>query len=157
MTAHTRQTSRAHRSPRSRTTRTAFSLMEAIIAIVITSVAVPGMTWALRDAAQTRANAILMSRARWRAVEKLEDIIADRHSPSASRGYAYLANANYPAESPISGEPGFSRTVSFTETTADLTTAGTGFETATVTVSWKDGNNVTRTFAASTVLTSYTP
>ena len=57
-------------------------------------------------------------------MEKLEDIIADRHS--TARGWAWLEDVatNYPDENPgsISGYPQFGRTVAETEYEADLTT-----------------------------------
>lgn len=133
----------------------AFTLIEALIAIVLVSVAVPSMLWAVRDAISTRANPILASRARWLAAEKLEDVIADRNSPN--RGYSYIASANYAAESTISGFTNFSRSVSISETDVSLSTAGTGYKTVTVTVSYTDGRGASRSFTLATVLTDYTP
>lgn len=135
----------------------AFTLIEAIIGVVICSVAVPGLMWSLREAALRQADPVLMSRARWRAAEKIEDILADRHSPSVARGYAYVTTANYAPEASIAGEPGFARQVAITETGPNLISAGTGYKTVVVTVSWVDGSATTRSLSLSTVLTDYTP
>ena len=61
--------------------------METVSAIVILSVAVPPMLWAVTQAQRQRMNPVLASKARWLAVEKLEDIVADRHAPP--RGSAF--------------------------------------------------------------------
>ena len=131
-----------------------FTLIEAITALVILSLAMPTMLWAIRDSIRRRADPILLSRARWLASEKLEDIIADAHSPA--RGYSYIASGNYSAESPVTGFTGMNRSVSIAET-APKFVAGTGWKTCTVTVTYTDGQNVSRSLQLSTVVTSYTP
>lgn len=135
--------------------RRGFTLIEAVAAIVILGIAVPPCLWAIRQAQIHRVSAMLPSKARWLAIEKLEDIIADRHS--TTRGFTYLTGANYPNESSIAGSPGFTRSVSFTQTKADLTTAGTGYMKTTVTVGWTDTTGTARSLAISTVITDYTP
>ena len=84
-----------------------FTLIETVVAIVILAVAVPPMLWAVAQAQYKRANPMQASKARWLAVEKLEDIIADRHSESGNRGWDYLITANYSDEDPgdITGYP----------------------------------------------------
>ena len=140
-------------------TRRGFTLMETVAAIVILSLAVPPMLWSVSQAQRQRVNPVLASKARWLAVQKLEDIIADRHSASGSRGYSYLQTANYPDENPgdITGYPGFARTVTFNETEADLVTAGSGYMTVTVTVTWSNADGASRSLAISTVITDYVP
>ncbi len=141
--------------------RTGFTLIETVAAIVILAVAVPPMLWAVTEAQRQRINPMLASRARWLAVEKLEDVVADRHS--TTRGYAYLATANYAAENPVPGSgyyAGFTRSVTFLETKADLVTtspAPLGYMTVTVIVGWNDADLAARTLDISTVLTDYTP
>jgi type II secretory pathway pseudopilin PulG len=132
-----------------------FTIVEAVVAVVLIGVALPPMFWALRQEHRNRVRPVLASEAGWLAVEKLEDIIADRHS--AARGYSYLVVGNYPAESPVAGMTGFSRTVSFSETGADLVSAGTGYKKATVNVTWTDGTGTSRTTSLSTIITDYTP
>ena len=139
--------------------RSGFTLIETVIAIVILSLAVPPMLWAVAESHHERVNPMLASKARWLAVEKLEDVIADRHSQSGNRGYSYLADANYLAEAKgdITGYPQFSRVVSFNETDATLSAPGTGYMTVTVTVGWTDADANAQTLEISTVLTDYTP
>ena len=134
--------------------RRAFTLIEAIAAIVILSVAMPGMFWALRDSSVRRYDPVQLAKARWLAQEKLEDVIADRHS--TSRGYSYVLTANYAAENPVTSFAGFTRSVAVTETAANFA-AGTGWKTVTVTVTYNDGRNVSRSVALSAIVTSYTP
>lgn len=137
------------------TRRRGFTIVEAVIAIVVLSTAMPPMLWAIRQAQQHRAAHILSSRAAWLAEEKLEDVIADRHS--STRGYSYLAAANYPAEGSIAGFPGFSRAVTFAETGAALAGAGTGYKRITVTVTYADATGVQRSLVLASLVTEYTP
>ena len=133
----------------------AFTLIESLAAVVILAIAIPPMLWSIREAHVGRVDAILSSRARWLATEKLEDVIADRHS--TTRGYTYLTTGNYSAESPVTGFANFNRSVALTETTADLSTSGSGYMNVTVSVTWNDAMGTARTMAISTVLTDYTP
>lgn len=137
------------------TTRRGFTLAEAVIAVVILAISVPSMLWAVRQEHKARVQPVMASKARWLATEKLEDIIADRHS--TTRGYTYLTTSNYAAESPVSGFTGFTRSVAIAETAADLASAGTGYKKVTVTVGWTDGTGAARTLALATVITDYTP
>lgn len=130
-----------------------FTLIEAIIAIVVLAVAVPPMLWSIQDSQVSRVAPILASRARWLATEKLEDIVADRHS--STRGYGYVIDANYPAEAAVTGMTGFSRSVAITETGAALASGGTGYKLVTVTVGWIDARAEARSLSLSTVVTDY--
>ena len=104
---------------------------------------------------------MLASKARWLAIEKLEDIIADRHSTSGNRGWDYLIAGNYPAENPgdITGFPQFGRTVTLLETQADLSTPDSdgGYMNITVTVTWTNAEGDSLSLSISTVLTEYVP
>lgn len=144
---------RAVRPHNSTALRRGFTLIEAIAAIIILTIAIPPLLFAMRDAHVQRVDPVLSSRARWLATAKLEDIIADRHS--TTRGYDYLTAGNYPAEPSVSGYPNFSRSVTLTETEADLSTPGDGFMTVTVTVGWTDGSGDARSLSVSAVLTEY--
>lgn len=136
--------------------RSGFTLVEAVCAIVIISVALPGMYWAMRDAQTKRADPVLANRARLLAQERLEDIIADRHS--STRGYAYVVSGNYASEPAVTGFTNMARSVTITESGANLVAgSGTGYKTVAVTVSFRDGRNTSRTLTLSTVLTDYTP
>lgn len=132
-----------------------FTLIEAIVTILIVSVMVPPTLVLIRDSQTRRAAPILASRARWLAGEKLEDIIADRHS--TTRGWDYIMNASYPSENPVNGFANFSRAVTITEAGPDLVTPGAGYKRATVTVTWMDPRSGQATLSLSTILTDFTP
>ncbi len=132
-----------------------FTLIETIAAVVVIAVAVPPMLWSMRDAQIQRVNPILASRARWLATEKLEDVIADRHS--STRGYDYLIAANYASESPVPGFANFDRTVTLAETAADLASAGTGYMTITIEVSWDDAVGDPQSLSVASVVTEFSP
>lgn len=141
---------------RTRRSRAAgFSLIDTIVAIVVLALVVPGTVVAISDASVQRASTIAFSRARWLATEKVEDVIADR--ASATRGYTYIVGSNYTAETSVPGFAGFSRSVAITETSATLTTAGTGYKTVVVAVAWVDPRRGATSLAMSTVVTDYTP
>lgn len=135
--------------------RRAFTLIEAVAALVIVAVMVPPTLVIIRDAHTRRASPTLASRARWLASEKLEDIIADRHS--ATRGYDYVSNASYPAENPVAGFAAYSRTVSVVETGPDLVSAGSGYKRVSVTISWTDPLRGPSSLSLSTVVCDITP
>ncbi len=132
----------------------AFTLVEAIVAVVVLAVAIPPMMVSVRDSAVRRVDPLQASRARWLAAERLEDVIADRHA--AARGWSYVVSSNYATENSIAGFPGFSRSVSIRETGPALTGSGTGYKIVNVVVSWK-GPGGNRTLALAGVLTDYTP
>jgi len=143
------------------TRRAGFTLIETIAAIVILAVAVPPMLWAVTESQRQRINPMMVSKARWLAVEKIEDVIADRHSTTA-RGYAWVVGGgDYVVENPgdITGYPGFSREVELEETGADLgvPVVGGGYLTVTVKVGWVDAKGNNQTLDIATVLTDYTP
>lgn len=132
-----------------------FTLVEAVAALVVVSLLVPSTMVLLHDAGTGRASPILASRARWLAGEKLEDIIADRHS--GTRGWSYVIDATYADEATIAGFAGYARSVTIVETTADLVTAGSGFKRVSVTVSWMDPRRGSASLTLSTVLTDFAP
>ena len=83
-------------------------------AILVIAIAFPPLFFALTDAHRSRVEPIQVSKARWLAAEKIEDVLADRHS--STRGYSYVSSGSYPAENPVTGHAGFSRSVSVSET-----------------------------------------
>ena len=136
-----------------RLTQRGFTLVETVAAVIILAIAIPPMLWSIRQTQISRVNPMMVSKARWLATEKLEDIVADRHS--SARGYGYVSGGNYPAENPVTGYAGFTRTVSITETAADLVTVGTGYKKVTVTVTWTDATGTSRSMPLSTIVTDY--
>ena len=140
--------------------RRGFTLIETAAAVIILATAVPPMLWAIQESHATRANPVLFSTARFLAIEKMEDIIADRHSRAASRGYTYLVVGNYAAENPVTDFPQFGRTVSFTDhgpwdNTGPSWSVGTGYRETTVTLTWENTSGKTQTLAISTIITDY--
>lgn len=123
------------------------------MAIVILSIAVVPMMLAVEASSKDQVTPIMVSRARWLATERLEEIIADRNSET--RGYDYVVSGNYPAETPVTSDPDFARRVNIAETGADLQTAGSGYKVVTVTVSWTDVKQQNRTLSVSTVVTDF--
>ncbi len=146
---------RPRRIPTDRSVRSAFSLAELVIALVVLTIATPAMLTALRDSQVRQIDPVLASRARWLAVSKLEDVIADRHS--ATRGWDHLVGANYRDEAPVAGYDDFERRVTLNETGPDLATAGDGYMSVTVEVSWFDVGGTARSLSVSTVVTEYGP
>lgn len=140
---------------RPRSHRSAFSLIEAIAAISLLALAVPALLWSLAQSRRSLVQPTSYTTARWLVTERLEDVLADASSPA--RGYAYVASSNYPAESPVSGFSGFSRSMAVAETGANLSSAGTGWKTVTVIVAWTDVQGDSQSLAASAVVTQVSP
>ena len=137
-------------APTSSRRRAGVTLIECVAAVVLLGVAAPPMLLAVREAERSRADDALMHRARWLAAERLEDILADRHS--RSRGFGHLQAANYPSEAAVAGFPALSRSVAFTAANASLTGASSDYLIATVTVGWRDAGGAARSLSISTVV-----
>lgn len=131
-----------------------FTIIELVAAIIMLAILIPPTMYAMREAHHQRVNPVMASRARWLATERMEDIIADRHS--VTRGYAYIDSGNYPTESSVADAPAFSRSVVITETGADLASPGTGYKRVTVTVSWTDAHGEAQSLSLTTIVTDYT-
>ena len=132
-----------------------FTLIEAIVAVIIIGVSMPAMLWALGQANLDRVSPVQASTARWLAMEKLEDVLADRADPA--RGYDYILSTNYPAESSVSGYTSFSRSVTITLTDTSFNAGGTGTKVITVSVSWVHHDGQTHTVSLSSAVTDMTP
>ena len=127
--------------------------MEVVATLVILGVGLPALLAAARDATVRRASVQQQIVARWLACEKLEDVIADRHS--STRGWSYITSANYPVEDTVNGFTAFARTTTIGETGPDLATAGAGYRTVTVTVTYRDARDGSKSITLATVLTDY--
>ncbi|HYJ34117.1 MAG TPA: hypothetical protein VE326_12975 [Candidatus Binatia bacterium] len=117
-----------------------FTLPEVVLILVIAAVAVLplGMLFANSSIRSGEAHhATVMAEL---AQSKMEEIAADKNSPS--RGYSYLVAANYPPEIPVAAFPGYGRTVSFAP---DSVYDGITFRTVSVTVSFASVPSVTLT------------
>jgi type II secretory pathway pseudopilin PulG len=76
------------------TRRRAFSLIEAIAAIVVLSIAVPSTMAVLVDSSRANADAVNTTRASALASLVLEQVLADASSESPALGFAAFADAN---------------------------------------------------------------
>ena len=117
-----------------------FTLPEVVLILVIAAIAVLplGMLFANSSIRSSEAhNATVMAEL---AQSKMEEIAADKNSPS--RGFTYLVAGNYPAESPVTGFTGYGRSVFFAP---DSVYDGVTFRTVSVTVTYASVSPVTMT------------
>lgn len=117
-----------------------FTLPEVVLILVIAAVAILplGMLFANTSIRSSDArHATVMAQL---AQAKMEEIAADKSSPS--RGFSYLAAANYPSEDPVPAFSGYSRSVSVAP---DSLYDGVTFRAVSVTVSFASVKPVTVT------------
>ncbi|HET8760375.1 MAG TPA: type II secretion system protein [Nitrospiria bacterium] len=150
---------------RAATNEQGVTLIETVIVIIVLglslAVLIPSTV-----STQHSATPVLTQQAAALAQEKLEQIFADRLDQTTPRGFTYATTpGNYPAENPIGGVTGFSRSVAITcVTTANLNAAGsapspscaasagrTDYARVTVTVT----NGAIGSVTAATLLTNY--
>lgn len=117
-----------------------FTLFEVVMAIVILGVVGLPLALVFANASWRSGDGYLISTATFLAQEKAEQIMADRSSPG--RGFDFIISSNYPAESPVSGYPGFSRSVTIA---SDSTYSSVTYRTVTVTVTNASVSDVTTT------------
>jgi len=99
-----------------------FSLIETIITLVVLSIAAAGVLSVFTTGMRGSADPLLLNQAVQLAQEKTDTIIGDRGNPA--RGFAWIVPGNYPAESPVTGFPGFDRSVTlFCVNAADVNTS----------------------------------
>jgi Tfp pilus assembly protein PilV len=123
-----------------------FTLVEIVLIIVIAGIAILPLSMLFANSSIHSSDARNATLAAQLAEAKMEELTADKNSPA--RGFSYLVAANYPAESPVTAFPGYSRSVSFgTDSTYDSVT----FRTVSVTVTCANIPAVTLT----TWFTSY--
>ena len=115
-----------------------FTLVEVVLIIVIAAVAVLPLSMLFANTSLRSSDA--------RNATLAAQLTADKNSPA--RGFSYLVAGNYPAESPVTAFPGYSRSVAFSP---DSTYDGVTFRTVTVTVTCSNIPPVTVT----TWFTSY--
>lgn len=134
-----------------------FSLIELVLVVVIVGIAAAGMMTLFGSGTGRSADPLLQNQALQLAQERVETVLADRANPA--RGFPYIVPANYPAESPVAGFPGFSRTVTVAcVTAADLNTptglpppCASGYARVTVAVA----QAVLGSLAVDTLVTNY--
>lgn len=90
------------------------------------------------------------------ARQKMEIVMADKKV--RQNGYAYVVNANYPAEASLAAPfASFSRSTNIVEVRSnDLATpqAGTGYKSVSVTVTWQEGGQ-NRQLQLTTLMTQW--
>jgi Tfp pilus assembly protein PilV len=106
-----------------------FTLIEVVLIIVVAGVAVLPLSMLFANASIHSGDAKNATVAAQLAQTKMEEIAADKNSPM--RGFAYLVAGNYPAESPVTAFPNYSRSVTIAP---DSTYDGVTFRTVSVTV-----------------------
>ncbi len=102
---------------RRRPARDGASLFELVLVILLVGTGMVPVLAAFRDAAARAPLSELQTRAALLAAERMEEVLRDRAEPS--RGWDWIAAANYPAESPVAGFAGFTRAVAVSDTTRD--------------------------------------
>ena len=109
-----------------------FTLIEAIIAIVVLGIAVPVVVVLLRSAGLQSAKAERLSQATLMAQGKMDQVIADKKA----RGYAYVCSlfAEDPDHYDDEPSPGYTRAVTATDDTLE----GVAYKEVTVTVASDD-------------------
>jgi Tfp pilus assembly protein PilV len=123
-----------------------FTLIEVVLILVIAAIAVLPLGMLFANTSIRSGDARNAMVAAQLAQSKMEEITADKSSPS--RGFTYLIGANYPAESPVAAFSGYSRSVAFAP---DSVYDGVTFRTVSVSVTCANIPPVTLT----TWFTSY--
>jgi Tfp pilus assembly protein PilV len=106
-----------------------FTLIEMVLIIVITAIAVLPLSMLFANTSIRSSDARNATIAAQLAQAKMEELTADKNSPT--RGFSYLVTGNYPAESPVAAFPGYNRSVTFAP---DSTYDGITFRAVGVTV-----------------------
>ena len=131
--------------------RKGFTLIEVLITIVLLSIITSGIMTMFSTFTQNNADPSVMTQATALAQEKLDQVIADKQN--SARGFNYVTNVNYPAENPVAGFAGFSRSVNVIYVNSGaLNTAVAGptnYKNVTVTVTASTGNVTTSTLIGS--------
>lgn len=122
--------------------RRATTIVEIVMAVVILAVAVPPLISAFTQSATNTIQPCNAAVASFLATERMEEIIARRYR--ATDGYAAVTTANFPDESPVTGFPRFSRSVTVAYVNSSLATVGSdvGYKKVRVTVSWNSGSDM---------------
>lgn len=128
----------------------AMTIIEVVTAVVILSVGLPTLIKSFADSSNQSHLPINATIASFLCTERMEQIVARRYRNDS--GYAALTTVNFPAESPVSGFPRFSRSVTISEVTSSLAASGSavGYRKVRVTVTWQPNNSsmsIERVFA----------
>ena len=121
------------------TKRRGITIIEVAAAIVILSIALPPLMQAFADASTQTIQPSLAAVGSFLAIDRMEEIVARRYR--GTDGYAAIASANFPAETPVAGFGNFSRTVNISFVNNTLAPVGSdqGYKKVVVVVSWNGG------------------
>ncbi len=122
-----------------------FSLIEAIVTLVVLSVAAVGVYAVFANATRGSADPLVLNQAVQLAQERMDEIVGDRRNPG--RGFVWIVPGNYGAEAPVTGFANFSRSVNiFCVNNGTLNTnngqpppCASGYTHVDVTVTWNAG------------------
>ena len=106
-----------------------FTLIEVVLIIVIAAITVLPLSMLFANGSIRSGDARNASVAVQLAQAKMEEIAADKASPT--RGLSYIVGGNYPSENPVTEFPVYSRSVTIAP---DSTYDGVTFRTVSVTV-----------------------
>jgi len=106
-----------------------FTLIEVVLILVIAAVSLLPLSMLFATTSIRSGDAHHATVAAQLAEARMEEIAADKNSPT--RGFSYLTAANYPPETPVQAFPGYSRSVSIAP---DSLYDGVTFRTVSVTV-----------------------
>ena len=91
-----------------------FSLIELVLAIVMTGIAFPGIVGLFVNVASNSLASEIMTTANLLAQEQIEIIIADKAGTGSGFGYSAITSAKYASVNPTSPFTAYQRTVSVT-------------------------------------------
>ena len=126
-----------------RATRTALSLVEVVVAMVVLGLAIPPLVIQIGASARARVVTTSEQNAAQLASDRLGEIFADQVNPT--RGYAYVQTSAYPVETAPCGFTGYTRTTEVREVSAtDFVSplANSGIKRIRVTVAAPDNTSI---------------
>lgn len=89
-----------------------FTLFELVLVMAVTAIGAVALLSLFSGAALTLEGNFAVQTAAQLAQEKAEQVLGDRRNPA--RGYDYVQAASYPAEDPVPGFTGYTRSVAVT-------------------------------------------
>lgn len=94
--------------------KSGYSLIELVVAIVMTGVAFPGIVNLYMNVSANSLQAEIMTMANMLAQEQIEIILADKAGSGAGFGYSAITSAKYASVNPAAPFTSFTRTVAVT-------------------------------------------
>ncbi len=130
------------------------TVIELAICMVILGIALPPLVGAFADASRQSMEPAANTVAGFLAIERMEQMVARRYR--GTDGYSQITEANFPAESPVTGFSDFSRSVTVSLVDSNLTPTGSdqGYKKVRVTVTWQGG---TRSLVIERVFAEFLP